>query len=287
MKLIVHMGLHKTGSTWLQHLLNRNSRVLGARGIHYQEQPGYPAHHQVAWAALAGNGQPLADMLASAREAGRHTVIFSSEDLEGVLFNPPVAALIEEVAANEGVDAIEWHLCLRAPGAYFSSLHAQLQHHVYADPLAMFREAMARGVIFIPEPLGAEGTPYWFYCFDAHPFVSGFAGRTQWPVVVHDYADADPFPGWRMIGGLGALDALILKPGEEGRNKRLPADAVVDGFVARVMETIEDEDSRAAVEPFARDAVLRGLEAVPLYAAALDKRFAQSHADTLAQFAPR
>src|SRR3546814_8844165 len=55
MRLIVHMGLHKTGSTYLQHIFNDNHEALLGRGVYYQKQPGYPAHHFGAWDILRGD----------------------------------------------------------------------------------------------------------------------------------------------------------------------------------------------------------------------------------------
>src|SRR3546814_5393940 len=65
-------------------------------------------------------------MIGEAKAAGAHTMILSSENLEGVVFNPEIALLIERVAADHGFDEIEWHAVIREPGAYFESLHSQL-----------------------------------------------------------------------------------------------------------------------------------------------------------------
>ena len=71
MKLIIHPGLHKTGSTYLQHVLNSNHAQLAARGGWYQQQAGYPAHHFAAWRMLLGDPKPLEEMVREAREARR------------------------------------------------------------------------------------------------------------------------------------------------------------------------------------------------------------------------
>ena len=49
MRLIVHMGLHKTGSTYLQHIMNDHHEVFLSEGVYYEKQSGYPAHHFAAW----------------------------------------------------------------------------------------------------------------------------------------------------------------------------------------------------------------------------------------------
>lgn len=287
MKLIAHIGLHKTASTWMQHLLNDNRVMLQTRGIWYQHQPDYPAHHETAWALLNGDPSPFAAMLTDAKSAGSKTVILSSEDLESVLFVPAVATLIEETALANGVEEIEWHMGLREPGEYFSSLYAQLQYHVHADPLNMFREIMAKGALFVPEPTGhgyGTGTPFWYYCFDSFPFIGGFAGRTRFPVFVHDYTDADPFPGWRMIARVGGLGCLLKTPNEGAKNARLPDEAVVDNYVTRVLEMIPSQAAKDAVEPLARHAIQVGQAAVPLYATVISQHFAKSYQATLVGF---
>ena len=48
MRLIVHLGFHKTASTHLQHLFNLNAESMAARGVWYQPQADYPAHHPAA-----------------------------------------------------------------------------------------------------------------------------------------------------------------------------------------------------------------------------------------------
>src|SRR5258706_3853942 len=222
MRLIIHLGFHKTASTHLQHLLNGNAGALADRGIWYQHQAGYPAHHFAAWALMLGDAIQLEVMIRNAAAHNCHSVILSSEDLEAVPFNPQITALIEITAARLGVTEIEWHIVLREPGAYFSSLLAQLQHHVYGDSLVMLTEVMRKGMLFIADPLaGAAGTPYWFYCFDHYRHIAALAANTQHPVIVHDYADADPYPGWRLLDRPGALDAIVALPDGEDMNRRL------------------------------------------------------------------
>lgn len=280
MRLIVHLGFHKTASTYLQQLLNGNVRALAARGIWYQPQKHYPAHHQAAWALLGGDGMPLEMMLRAAKLSGCDTVILSSEDLEAVPFNPQVAATIEATATALGVTGIEWHIVVREPGAYFASLHAQLQHHVYADTLVMLREVLKKGMIFIPEPLAGErGAPYWFYCFDHHAYIAGFAARTAHKVVVHDYTDADPYPGWRMIDSLGARDAITRLPDAGAENRRLGPDAIASGYRARIVDAVG-----ADLPPEFETLLAANLAAVPEAARLVGERFGDSYREAVATF---
>lgn len=286
MRLIVHLGFHKTASTHLQHLFNLNAEAMAARGVWYQPQGDYPAHHPAAWALLSGDSAPMEAMIANARDAGCHTVILSSEDLEGAIFNPGVAALIEEAAAASNVTAIEWHAAIREPGAYFESLVAQLSHHVYADALSLFVQAMQKGMIFIPEPQpGKAATPYWFYCFDYLAFLSGFAAGGR-RLFVHDYADRDPWPGWRLAERLGVRDALVKVPDAVGHNHRLPADAVEHFYRERVREAADGAVAWAQVREASEACLAASLAAAPALARAVGERYADSYAQAVRLFGP-
>lgn len=287
MRLIVHLGFHKTASTHLQHLFNLNAQAMAARGVWYQPQTDYPAHHPAAWALLSGDAAPMEAMIVAARKAGCHTVILSSEDLEGAIFNPGVAALIEDAAVVAGVTAIEWHAAIREPGAYFESLMAQLSYHVYGDALSLFVQAMQKGMIFVPEPQPArDATPYWFYCFDYYAFLSGFAAVPGRRLFVHDYADRDPYPGWRLVERLGVRDLLVETPDDVGHNHRLPADAVEHFYRARLNEAVGGAAEWAMVREAAEQCLAASLSAVPTLGRAVGQRYADSYADAIAQFGP-
>lgn len=283
MRLIVHLGFHKTASTHLQDLMNRNSARLAERGIWYERQDGYPAHHVAAHALMRGDSAPFETMIVATLTAGCHTLILSSEDLECVLFNPAVPALIADVAASFGISDIEWHAAIREPGAYFESLYAQLSWHSFADALHMFSEVMKKGVLFMPDPfIGEQATPYWFYCFDYRPFFEAFAAAGR-AVIVHDYADRAPFPGWRLLDRLGALDALE-EPAEDAHgNHRLSRATIVDHFNARLHEVVGAADW-PMVEEIVADHVTKDLQTVPTLAMLVGNRFADSYRATVHQF---
>ncbi|HVI99262.1 MAG TPA: hypothetical protein VM657_09375 [Sphingomonas sp.] len=285
MRLIVHMGFHKTASTHLQELLNHHSAALAERGIWYQHQAGYAAHHDTANPLLVGDTGPFEAMIAAAKAAGAHTMILSSENLEGVVFNPEIALLIERVAADHGVVDIEWHAVIRAPGAYFESLHSQLSWHTYADSLTMFTEIMRKGVLFLPEPHDGPGaTPYWFFCFDYHAFLAGFAAMPGRRLFVHDYEDRDPYPGWRIADRLGVCDLLVEPPEEERCNHRLPRDRAVDFFRARLREAAGDAATWAIVREAIETNLAANLATVPIYAEAVGQRYHASYLTAIEQF---
>src|SRR3546814_20923881 len=122
MRLIVHMGLHKTGSTYLQHIFNDNHEALLGRGVYYQKQPGYPAHHFGAWDILRGDTSATAAMVGQARIAGCHTHILSTEDRERASIDGTSASQISWSARAAGLGGTESHKVPTRPRGY-------LRHH--------------------------------------------------------------------------------------------------------------------------------------------------------------
>ncbi|MEZ0244655.1 MAG: hypothetical protein ACAH11_14870 [Sphingomonas sp.] len=283
MRLIVHMGFHKTASTHLQDLMNRNSARLAERGVWYQPEPGYPAHHGTANPLLAGDTAPFEAMIDGALASGCHTMILSSENLESLVFNAQIAALLEETAAAKGVTEIEWHAVIREPGAYFESIHPQLSWHTYADGLHMFAEVMKKGVLFLPEPHpGDDATPYWFFCFDYEPFLAAFAENRRF--FLQDFADRDPYPGWRMLERLGLLDCMVEQAEGDGLNHRLSPERVEKFFRKRLREAAGDHETWAMVRQAVKAHMAANLATVPVYAKAVGERYGESYRKALARF---
>jgi len=283
-RLIVHMGLHKTGSTYLQHLFNDHHSALEERGVYHQWQDGYPAHHDCAWALARGNGELLAAMIAEAREAGCDTVLLSSEELEAAFFDPTPARTIEAVAAAEGVDAIEWHMVIREPGATFASICGYMHHHDYADSLDLFYRAMSRGGLCFPGRIDGPFAPFAFNCIDHARFIGAFAEATPHPVIVHDFDERDPYPGWRIAERLGVLDALTNMPEEEARNARKSDDAIAMGYVDRVLAVIPEMHDRMQLLPVMEAGLRANLDGVATYAGIISRRYGASFREALATY---
>jgi len=98
MTLVIHAGIHRTGTTSLQRTLARNRGALLAQGVAY---PGEEASHQpLAWSLLrrqSGPGEVLG-IVEAARAAGAARVILSGEDFaihEDLGWLAAVAARVE------------------------------------------------------------------------------------------------------------------------------------------------------------------------------------------------
>jgi hypothetical protein len=283
MRLIVHAGLHKTGSTYLQHIINDHHDALRGAGVWYERQEGYPAHHFAAWAMLRGDMSPIERMIGDAARAGCHTVILSSEDFEGALFDGVTAPAVERAAAALGVSRVEWHVCLRDPGEAFSSLYAQLQYHVFANPASMLWEVLRDGMLMIIDPLrGAPGTPFWGFAFDHEHYLAAF--EDQHELVVHDFRDADPFPGRGVLEAAGVLHLIERLPGAEARNARLGGDQVRAAYADQILRWLPEEQHRAALQPLLDQQLAVHAAAVPAYAAAVSARYAPSMEAAIARW---
>ncbi|MGB3711064.1 MAG: hypothetical protein WA985_05195 [Erythrobacter sp.] len=284
MRLIIHPGLHKTGSTYLQHVLNDTSRALTEKGVWYERQRGYPAHHGAAWRILIGDPKPLIRMGEKAEQAGCETLILSSEDLEGALYDDRPLAAIERAVGDCGIDTVEWHVVLRDPGQAFASLFAQLQHHVYADAFQLFYDVMRRGFVHMAAPMPDAGTPYWHYAFDHLADLERLKQRTGAQVVAHDFAAEEAFPGAPLLRHLDCAGAIEKLPGPAARNARPAREDIIRGFVERVAEAVPDTEGQRQVTEGFLACLESGLANVSTYAELVGARYAASHRGALERF---
>ena len=81
MRLIIHAGVHRTGTTSLQKTLERNAGILGERGVYYP--PGQGGRHRQLAAALAkggSDGKAALDALLDGAPATADSIVLSNED---------------------------------------------------------------------------------------------------------------------------------------------------------------------------------------------------------------
>jgi glycosyltransferase involved in cell wall biosynthesis len=248
MRLVFHIGLHKTGSTFLQGALHRNAPELHRRGVHYAPAGGLSAHHDIAWAMLRGDFGPLTSALTDPKIGGCDTVVLSSEDFESLLIVPQIAQEAEQLARTVGFDRIEWHASLRRQDEYFWSLYSEMSKHVFVDPVAIFHEVMQRGYLYLE---GARaGSPFWHFCFDwsrVEEFAASMSGET----VLYSFADEVPLPGRGFIVSLtgGLWSPPPGQAREQDVNARLSDPEVYENYVSRFIDPLEDlgRDMLAAI----------------------------------------
>jgi hypothetical protein len=87
-EFIIHIGPHKTGTTYLQLSFKAQRAALAARGVVFpavwEYAPGNPSHLVLAQLLKAGTTERLAGEFAALRESGARKVLISAEDLSNL-----------------------------------------------------------------------------------------------------------------------------------------------------------------------------------------------------------
>lgn len=144
MKLILHIGTHKTGTTALQRFLYANREPLAAHGFHYATPPRLQEANLIANALNVGKKRVVRDFLAKHLEcacrSGAHTILTSAENfyamsvLDAMQRREVCAnaverddALIETLQSlmPQGIDVSEIVCYFRRPDRYAESLYSQ------------------------------------------------------------------------------------------------------------------------------------------------------------------
>jgi hypothetical protein len=279
MRLVLHIGLHKTASTAFQTLCRDNAARLARHGVHWRAHEGYPAHHDAAWSMLRVERGAVSSYVAEAREAGADCALISSEELDYVLQVPQKAQAIEAEAREAGVTDIRWVAALRRPSEAFRSNIAELtKHGIHVDPLQGYMEVMRTGGLHFTGRLngGAEFWN-WFFTFDYARYFDRLRATVSGRVVAYDYHAPDRLPGAPVLREACAeaesLMGGIDPPGQV--NARLRPD-VVSEKLAGILRGYGHGDREVAVLLAARGEALASaveLGADDIMDAALDARF--------------
>jgi hypothetical protein len=145
MKLILHIGTHKTGTTALQQFLYANRERLAARGFYYATPPHGLQHSNLAANALIGGESRSVQAFFTkhtemARRHGAHTLLVSAENfyamsvLAGIRRRQACANAIErehllietlQSLMPEAIDTAQIACYFRRPDRYAESLYSQ------------------------------------------------------------------------------------------------------------------------------------------------------------------
>jgi len=176
MKLVIHMGLHKTATTSFQHFLHLNKNVLLDAGVIYPEIEQNESHWLIPYEILRNNWSFLEEYmkhtLNTARQRNVKTVLISSEDFETLLLESFRAAQFEKLARGLGYSEIHWICVLRSQWDYFNSLYAEMsKHKACLNYLMAGQEVFNYGEISI----SANGFR-WRFAFDYDSIIERFLG---------------------------------------------------------------------------------------------------------------
>lgn len=234
MRLVLHIGLHKTASTAFQTLCRDHAGRLLDHGVYWRVHEGYPAHHGAAWQMLRGESGAVAAYIDEARHTGAETALISSEELDYVLLVPQKAAAIEAEARAAGVTDIRWVAALRRPSEAFRSNISELtKHGIHVDPLQGYLEVMRSGGLhFTGRHFGWERFWNWFFSLDYRRYFDQLRTRVEGRVIAYDYHAEDCLPGAPILrescDNAERLMARITAPGQV--NGRLSQESVAQNL---------------------------------------------------------
>lgn len=296
MKVLVHLGTHKTGTTTLQKILRDNHHALAENGIWYECGPDFDAHHHAAWQLMRGESDLFDQMIANAKRHECHTLITSSEEYGYVLYNADYFEMIRKACAAQGIADLEWHVVIREPGDLFASLYAELQKHFFQDLNQMYYDVCKRGYVHIERPhldiAGDPGTsrfdgttpPYSHFGFDQFNDLRAFQAlierRAGGVLFVHDFADQDPFPGWRMLSRLGVLE--VIRYDISAENTRGARDRIIRSANLKIDRILAGSNNKDRLSRHFAETIDRSHDMLDMYRSDVAARFRDSHIRALA-----
>ena len=130
--LFLHVGPHKTATTYLQKMFSEKRRELLERGIDYPEKGVFLyGHHEIAQDILGGDTKKLAEVL---QDCETKSLLLSSENFDG-LTEGGIDRLMDAVGDGWQVKVI---YCLRRPDEILVSTWKEEVKHGHANPLSHF-----------------------------------------------------------------------------------------------------------------------------------------------------
>ncbi len=207
--LHLHVGINKTASTYIQHRLKRNRRLLRRQGLLY---PRRRRDHLLLVKALRqGQMEPWVQLVKSARRRGGDPLI-SAEILSELLHEcrqPGGTTLLAELVDFLAAQSMDLHLVafVRDQPAYLNSRYTQLIKRFYfALPFRRYLKLTMRG--------GCKGECDYELLFTAaldHPAVTT-------SFLPFRSGEADPCE--RLLRAIGVADPQTLRPLEQLANSQ-------------------------------------------------------------------
>ena len=180
MKIVIHMGLHKTGSTSFQNFLSLNKLVLMDAGILYpnidnNEESHWKIPNQIIlenWTYLENY---FKEIILIANKNNLKTIFISSEDMSILLTESYRVKKFENLITRLGIAEIEWVCVLRNQWDYFNSLYAEMSKHKVCLNYASAGEEI---INFGQISMGNDRFRYRF-AFDYDYFIEKFLRETK------------------------------------------------------------------------------------------------------------
>ena len=232
---VIHMGLHKTGSTLVQYLAAYNAKALLQRGVYFKSTLGYPAHHDEAADVQGGQFGRIASTVSRARRLGAESVFISSENFENLLFTPETTLAFCDWLKRAGCEQVIFALYVRDQTETFWSLYAEHSRHVPLDAHEMLRDVLNRGFYAVDPERGPEAQRrQWRFSFDhasiVPPFRQAVFEAAGAEVRVYDFHAFKRYPGDQMFRDMGVEDAITRMPIKMVVNSGLSRETVQANF---------------------------------------------------------
>jgi len=202
MKIVIHMGLHKTGSTSFQNFLSNNKVALMTVGILYpdsdnNEESQWKIPNQLMLENWSFLEEYFKKIISIAKSNSARTIFISSEDMSILLSENFRVKKFENLLLQIGITEIVWECVLRNQWDYFNSLYAQMSKHNVCMNYAIAGEEILR---FGEISMGNDSFRYRFV-FDYDKYIESFLEETKGSFSANSYESfiSDGFIGKELI----------------------------------------------------------------------------------------
>jgi hypothetical protein len=163
MKLIMHIGTHKTGTSAFQKMCKFHKDLLASDGINFPSYRDWNQHSYAAWIAQKRELSELRLFFQSiydeSLELSCGITLISGEDFENFLVDINLASEFTKIALEVGFEELEWVVVQRNPFDYLQSLYAEMsKYKCILDYRTMAMSILRYGYVSV-------GTPNYNYHF--------------------------------------------------------------------------------------------------------------------------
>jgi hypothetical protein len=246
--LVLHVGIHKTASTYIQHRLKRNQPFLRQQGLLYPKKRR--DHLRLVKALRLGNLRPWGKLLERAERKGCRPLV-SAEILSLVLAEPsrtsPGGTVLADLLRFLGALGVQLELVafLRDQPAYLNSRYTQLIKRFY------FASSFERYVAHTMR-VGGESA-----CDFEELFGEALASaQVRCSFLPFRSGDGDPCE--RLLQALGVADCTALEPLHQRANAQPGWQAV--WIAQRLARRLRDQHPQAWRSPVCKGRIREALE---------------------------
>ncbi|MBO0902983.1 hypothetical protein [Jiella sonneratiae] len=195
-KVVIHAGCAKNGSTAFQTLMARIGPALAAHGVHYP--PASLGHRHFAERAYFDDFDWAAEAMDAARSVDAATVVVSSEHFQNILCRKASGLAVATAFRDAGAAEVRFVFSVRDPFDYFEAIYAEAAKWFPISFEQSAQAVLAQGYYWtawqgtvpvayvfdyaalfaaLRRHLARAGFEVAVDCWELSDFVQGFAGR--------------------------------------------------------------------------------------------------------------